>query len=69
MTINHRCTYYKHEEIKRNRVRNTFDEDEPVVLHSCYHPQNTKAGRLIVTSKGCDVNNDFCPENPKLKNK
>lgn len=69
MAINRDCEYYETEPIKRNVLRNTLDEVEPVIHHLCFHPQNTKAGQLTFTSKVCDVNNDFCPYNPELNNK
>ncbi len=65
MAINRDCEYYKVEPIKRNVLRNTLDEVEPVIRHLCCHPE---AGPPNLTSKGCDLNNAFCPYNPKLNN-
>jgi hypothetical protein len=69
MAINHDCKDYKREETKRNVLRNTLDEVEPVIRHLCFHRQNTKDGQLTITSKRCGLNNDFCPYNPELNNK
>jgi hypothetical protein len=67
MNINSDCEHYKLNEIQRKvKGGRTFDDPTTVVLHECYHPKNTIAGRLVATSKGCSTKNDFCPLNPNL---
>lgn len=64
MPINFDCEYYERQEKERHIVRNTLSKIPPVVNHICKHPKNRS---YSVTSKPCNIENDYCPYNPNLK--
>ena len=58
--INKECEYYKF----RTMESETLPKLPPSEVHECWHPENLAAGRLVMTSKQCSIENQFCPYNP-----
>ncbi len=54
------CKYYKLRLIESNTLG---VELPPSEVHECWHPDNLIDGRLAMTSKQCNVENKYCPNN------
>jgi len=60
------CKFYRYRLIKRNVVTITLSQPEAIVVHECYHPENTNsAGKQHVNSRPCDTSNPYCPYKDK----
>ena len=69
MTINPNCEYYNSRKLKRNVTSNTLSPSPSIIAHECYHKKNTDSvGKIILTSKPCNIENEYCPYNTLRKN-
>jgi hypothetical protein len=69
MTINRNCEYYNSRTIKRNVTSNTLSPSPPIIVHECHHKKNTDSGgNIVLTSKSCNIENEYCPYNSLRKN-
>lgn len=69
MTINRNCEYYNSKEIKRDVTSNTLSSSPSIIAHECHHKKNTDSvGNIVLTSKSCNIENEYCPYKPVKKN-